>query len=45
MTPFIAKLIERGCVTVNADSALESVVDMLVEYRIGTVVVVDQVNM
>ena len=45
MTPFIAKLIERGCVTVNADSVLESVVDMLVEYRIGTVVVVDQVNM
>ena len=42
MTPFIAKLIERGCVTVNADSALETVVDMLVEWGIGTVVVVDQ---
>jgi CBS domain-containing protein len=45
MTPFIAKLIERGCVTVNADSTLESVVDMLVEWRIGTVVVVDHLNM
>ena len=42
MTPFIAKLIERGCVTVNADSTLETVVDILVEWGIGTVVVVDQ---
>ena len=45
MTPFIAKLIERGCVTVNADSSLEVVVDMLVKWRIGTVVVVDHFNM
>jgi CBS domain-containing protein len=42
MTPFIAKLIERGCVTVKADSSLETVVGMLVEWGIGTVVVVDQ---
>lgn len=42
MTPFIAKLIERGCVTVKADSGLETVVGMLVEWGIGTVVVVDQ---
>ena len=45
MTPFIAKLIERGCVTVNTNSALEKVVDMLVEWRIGTVVVVDDMDM
>ncbi|MDB2390860.1 CBS domain-containing protein [Alphaproteobacteria bacterium] len=45
MTPFIAKLIERGCVTVNTNSALEKVVDMLVEWRIGTVVVVDDIDM
>ena len=25
MTPFIAKLIERGCVTVKADSSLEEI--------------------
>ena len=42
MTPFIAKLIERGCVTVKADSSLETVVGMLVEWGIGPVVVVDQ---
>ena len=42
MTQFIAKLIERGCVTVKADSSLETVVGMLVEWGIGTVVVVDQ---
>ena len=42
MTPFIAKLIERGCVTVKADSSLETVVGMLVEWGIGTVVVADQ---
>ena len=42
MTPFIAKLIERGCVTVKVDSSLETVVGMLVEWGIGTVVVVDQ---
>ena len=45
MTPFIAKLIERGCVTVTADSTLEVVVDMLVKWRIGTVVVVDHLDM
>ena len=42
MTPFIAKLIERGCVTVKADSSLETVVGMLLEWGIGTVVVADQ---
>ena len=42
MTPFIAKLIERGCVTVKTDSTLETVVDTLVEWGIGTVVVVDK---
>jgi len=45
MIPFIAKLIERGCVTVNADSSLKAVVDMLVKWRIGTVVIVVHLNM
>ena len=40
MTPFIAKLIERSCVTTYADCPLDDLIAILVERRIGTVVVV-----
>jgi CBS domain-containing protein len=42
MTPFIAKLIERGCVTTHADCSLDDLIATLAERRIGTVVVVDR---
>ena len=41
MTPFIAKLIERSCVTTHADCPLDDLITILAERRIGTVVVVD----
>ena len=41
MTPFIAKLIERSCVTTHADCSLDDLIATLAERRIGTVVVVD----
>ena len=42
MTPFIAKLIERSCVTTYADCPLDDLIAILAERRIGTVVVVDR---
>ena len=42
MTPFIAKLIERSCVTTHADCPLDDLIAILAERRIGTVVVVDR---
>ncbi|MDP4632398.1 MAG: CBS domain-containing protein [Alphaproteobacteria bacterium] len=42
MTPFIAKLIERGCVTTHANCPLGDLITILAERRIGTVVVVDR---
>ena len=42
MTPFIAKLIERSCVTTLADCPLDDLITILSERRIGTVVVVDR---
>ena len=42
MTPFIAKLIERSCVTTQADCPLDDLIAILAERRIGTVVVVDR---
>ena len=42
MTPFIAKLIERSCVTTHADCPLDDLIVILAERRIGTVVVVDR---
>jgi len=41
MTPFIAKLIERSCVTTHADCPLDDLIAILAERRIGTVVVVN----
>lgn len=41
MTPFIAKLIERSCVTTYADCPLDDLIAILAERRIGTVVVVN----
>ena len=41
MTPFIAKLIERSCVTTYADCPLDDLIAILGERRIGTVVVVN----
>lgn len=42
MTPFIAKLIERSCVTTHSDCPLDDLIAILAERRIGTVVVVDR---
>ncbi|MDA9882695.1 CBS domain-containing protein [Candidatus Puniceispirillum sp.] len=42
MTPFIAKLIERSCVTTHADCPLDDLIAILAERRIGTVVVIDR---
>ena len=42
MTPFIAKLIERSCVTTHADCPLDELITILAKRRIGTVVVVDR---
>ena len=42
MTPFIAKLIERSCVTTRADCPLDDLIAILARRRIGTVVVVDR---
>ena len=42
MTPFIAKLSERSCVTTQADCPLDDLIAILAERRIGTVVVVDR---
>ena len=42
MTPFIAKLIERSCVTTHANCPLDDLIAILAERRIGTVVVVDR---
>ena len=42
MTPFIAKLIERSCVTTRADCPLDDLIAILAKRRIGTVVVVDR---
>jgi CBS domain-containing protein len=41
MTPFIAKLIERSCVTTYVDCPLDYLIAILAERRIGTVVVVN----
>jgi len=41
MTPFIAKLIERSCVTTYADCPLDDLIAIRAERRIGTVVVVN----
>ena len=41
MTPFIAKWIERSCVTTYADCPLDDLIAILAERRIGTVVVVN----
>ena len=40
MTPFIAKLIERGCITVGPNSQLKTVINLLVKWQIGTVVII-----
>ena len=42
MTPFIAKLIERSCVTTDANCPLDDLIAILAKRRIGTVVVVDR---
>ena len=42
MTPFIAKLIERSCVTTHADCPLDDLITTLAKRHIGTVVVVDR---
>jgi len=42
MTPFIAELIERSCVTTYADCPLDDLIAILAKRRIGTVVVVDR---
>ena len=42
MTPFIAKLIERSCVTTRADCPLDDLIAILAGRRIGTVVVIDR---
>ena len=42
MTPFIAKLIERSCVTTHANCPLDDLIVILAKRRIGTVVVVDR---
>ena len=42
MTPFIAKLIDRGCVTTHANCPLDDLIAILAKRRIGTVVVVDR---
>jgi len=42
MTPFIAKLIERSCVTTHANCSLDDLITILAKRRIGTVVVVDR---
>ena len=42
MTPFIAKLIERSCVTTRDDCPLDDLIAILAGRRIGTVVVVDR---
>ena len=42
MTPFIAKLIERSCVTTHANCSLDDLIGILAKRRIGTVVVVDR---
>ena len=42
MTPFIAKLIERSCVTTRADCPLDDLIAILAGRHIGTVVVVDR---
>ena len=42
MTPFIAKLIERSCVTTHANCSLDDLIAILAKRRIGTVVVVDR---
>ena len=42
MTPFIAKLIERSCVTTHANCPLDDLIAILAERRIGTVVVVNR---
>ena len=42
MTPFIAKLIERSCVTTRVDCPLDDLIAILAGRRIGTVVVVDR---
>ena len=42
MTPFIAKLIERSCVTTHANCPLDDLITILAKRRIGTVVVVDR---
>ena len=42
MTPFIATLIERSCVTTRADCPLDDLIAILAGRRIGTVVVVDR---
>ena len=42
MTPFIAELIERSCVTTYADCPLDDLIAILAKRRIGTLVVVDR---
>ncbi len=42
MTPFMAKLIERSCVTTHADCPLDDLIATLAKRHIGTVVVVNR---
>ena len=40
MTPFIAKLIKRGCVTTHRDCPVDDLIEALAKRRIGKIVVV-----
>jgi CBS domain-containing protein len=44
MTPFIAKLIKRGCVTTHRDCPIDDLIQVLAQRRIGTIVVIDGDN-
>ncbi len=44
MTPFIAKLIKRGCVTTHRDCPIDNLIQVLAQRRIGTIVVIDGDN-
>ena len=39
MTPFIAKLIKRGCVTTHRDCPVDDLIEVLAQRHIGTIVV------
>lgn len=44
MTPFIAKLIKRGCVTTHRDCPIDDLIQVLAQRRIGTIVVIGIVS-